>query len=80
MWSKNPVMAASRLSAVTTPKSVPLTTAVPFRRITQAGVLAFFSTTTVFGTPVDITLSELAVEAFFPADQQTAETLRRLAG
>ncbi len=57
-----------------------LTTAVPFRRITQAGVLAFFSTTTVFGTPVDITLSELAVEAFFPADQQTAETLRRLAG
>jgi transcriptional regulator with XRE-family HTH domain len=54
--------------------------AVPFRLITEAGVLAFFSTTTVFGTPVDITLSELAVEAFFPADQQTAETLRRLAG
>jgi transcriptional regulator with XRE-family HTH domain len=54
--------------------------AVPIRLITEAGVLAFFSTTTVFGTPVDITLSELAVEAFFPADQQTAETLRRLAG
>jgi transcriptional regulator with XRE-family HTH domain len=51
--------------------------AVPFRLITEAGVLAFFSTTTVFGTPVDITLSELAVEAFFPADQQTAEALRR---
>ena len=54
--------------------------AVPFRLITEDGVLAFFSTTTVFGTPVDITLSELAVEAFFPADQQTAEALRRLAG
>jgi MmyB-like transcription regulator ligand binding domain len=54
--------------------------AVPFRLITEAGVLAFFSTTTVFGTPVDITLAELAVEAFFPADQQTADALRRLAG
>ena len=54
--------------------------AVPFRLVTAAGVLAFFSTTTVFGTPVDITLAELAVEAFFPADQQTAEALRRLAG
>jgi transcriptional regulator with XRE-family HTH domain len=53
---------------------------VPFRLITEAGVLAFFSTTTVFGTPVDITLSELAVEAFYPTDQQTAEALRRLAG
>jgi transcriptional regulator with XRE-family HTH domain len=53
--------------------------AVPFRLVTAVGVLAFFSTTTVFGTPVDITLSELAVEAFFPADQQTADALRRLA-
>ena len=53
--------------------------AVPFRLITDTGVLAFFSTTTVFGTPVDITLAELAIEAFFPADQQTAEALRRLA-
>ena len=56
------------------------TVAVPFRLITEAGVLAFFSTTTVFGTPVDITIAELAVEAFFPADQQTAVALRRLAG
>jgi hypothetical protein len=30
----------------------------------------------VFGTPVDVTLSELAIEAFFPADQQTAAALR----
>ena len=44
-----------------------------------AGVLSFISTTTVFGTPVDITLSELALEAFFPADAATAEALRRLA-
>ncbi len=53
--------------------------AVPFQLITEAGLLAFFSTTMIFGTPVDVTLSELAVESFFPADAQTAETLRRLA-
>lgn len=42
-------------------------------------VLSFISTTTVFGTPVDVTLSELAVEAFFPANPATAEALRGLA-
>ena len=50
--------------------------AVPFRLATDAGVLSFFSTTTVFGTPVDITLSELALECFFPADRATAEAMR----
>jgi transcriptional regulator with XRE-family HTH domain len=38
--------------------------------------LAFFSTITTFGTAVDVTVSELAVEAFFPADPQTADRLR----
>jgi len=33
----------------------------------------------VFGTPVDVTLSELAIEAFFPADPQTAAALRAYA-
>ena len=42
--------------------------AVPFRLATKAGVLSFISTTTVFGTPVDILLSELALESLFPAD------------
>ncbi|MBA3678032.1 MAG: helix-turn-helix transcriptional regulator [Sphingosinicella sp.] len=37
--------------------------------------LSFFSTTTIFGTPVEVTLSEIAIEAFFPADPETAETL-----
>jgi transcriptional regulator with XRE-family HTH domain len=50
---------------------------VPLRLKTPDGILSFLSTTTVFGTPVDITLSELAVEAFFPADPATAESLRR---
>jgi transcriptional regulator with XRE-family HTH domain len=50
---------------------------VPFRLRAGDGELAFFSTTTVFGTPIDITLSELAIEAFFPADDATAAALRR---
>jgi transcriptional regulator with XRE-family HTH domain len=50
--------------------------AVPLRVRTTLGDLSFYSTTTVFGTPVDITLSELAIEAFFPADPQTAAALR----
>jgi transcriptional regulator with XRE-family HTH domain len=52
---------------------------VPLELVTQAGVLAFVSTVTVFGTPIDVTVSELAVEAFFPADAATAERLRRAA-
>jgi hypothetical protein len=51
---------------------------VPLRLRTEWGLLAFFSTITIFGTPVDITLSELAIEAFFPADTMTAEVLRHL--
>lgn len=39
-------------------------------------VLSLFGTVTVFGTPVDITLAELALEAFYPADEATAKALR----
>ena len=49
---------------------------IPFRLSTPDGVLSFLSTTTVFGTPVDITLSELALETFFPADDATDRLLR----
>jgi transcriptional regulator with XRE-family HTH domain len=52
--------------------------AVPLQFATEDGMLSFISTTTVFGTPVDITLSELALESFFPADAFTLETLTRL--
>ena len=41
--------------------------------------LSFFTTTLVFGTPVEVTLSELAVESFLPADAATAAAVRRLA-
>lgn len=51
---------------------------VPFQIVSEAGLLSFFSTTTVFGTPIDITLSELALELFFPADAATIDAVRRL--
>jgi transcriptional regulator with XRE-family HTH domain len=52
---------------------------VPLQLMTEEGVLTFFSTTTIFGTPIDVTLSELAIEAFFPSDPETAQALRRMA-
>jgi transcriptional regulator with XRE-family HTH domain len=63
-------------------RAVPLaadTVALPFKLRLDGQVLTFLSTTMVFGTPVDITLSELALETFFPADAQTAEAMRAMA-
>ncbi|MEO5672255.1 MAG: helix-turn-helix transcriptional regulator [Ramlibacter sp.] len=50
---------------------------MPFKFRSSHGVLNFISTTTIFGTPVDVTLQELAMETFFPADEQTAAVLRK---
>jgi len=52
---------------------------VPLQLQSPAGVLNFISTITVFGTPNDIPLAELALETFFPADEATAHALRELA-
>jgi transcriptional regulator with XRE-family HTH domain len=52
---------------------------VPLQLTVGDVTLALFSTTTVFGTPVDVTVSELAIESFFPADGATAERLREMA-
>jgi len=52
---------------------------VPLQVVGPAGIMSFLSTTTVFGTPIDITLSELAIEAFFPADPATAGALQAMA-
>jgi transcriptional regulator with XRE-family HTH domain len=51
---------------------------VPLVLESKLGRLSLISTTTVFGTPVDVTLSELALETFFPADERTAEIFRRM--
>ena len=52
--------------------------ATPLQIATEAGVVSFLSTTTVFGTPTDITLSELALEMLFPADAETVEIVATL--
>jgi hypothetical protein len=49
---------------------------VTLRMKTPLGDLGFFSTVATFGTAVDITLAELSIESFFPADPETAATLR----
>jgi hypothetical protein len=63
-------------------RSAPLSAdnvAIPFKMRLNGDVLSFISTTMIFGTPVDITLSELALETFFPADDLTAERMRGMA-
>ncbi len=49
--------------------------AVPLRLRIDDGELAFISTATTFGTATDVTVSELAIESFFPADDATASAL-----
>lgn len=51
---------------------------VPLELASPAGKLTLLGTVTVFGTPLDVSVSELALESFFPADAETAERLRRL--
>ena len=53
---------------------------VPLRVRHEGSELAFFSTVTTFGTPLDVTVSELVIESFFPADPETASVLRELPG
>jgi len=53
--------------------------AIPLELATDRGTLRFISTTTVFGTAQDISLSELAIESFFPADDATAAAMAALA-
>jgi transcriptional regulator with XRE-family HTH domain len=53
---------------------------VPLRFRARDGELAFFSTIAAFGTPLDITVEELAIELFFPADASTARALAERGG
>lgn len=84
--SGDPVLAALRdeLGAYPAPPASaraddePPGVVVPLQLDTAAGRLSFISTTTIFGTPVDVTLSELAIESFFPADAATARAMRTM--
>ena len=49
---------------------------VPLRYQVADRVLSFVSMTAVLGTPLDLTLDDLAIEAFYPADEETATYLR----
>jgi transcriptional regulator with XRE-family HTH domain len=63
------------------PSSVPLGAAIvlPFQLQTEHGIMTLISTVTVFGTPIDVTVAELALECFYPADAATADILQRAA-
>lgn len=51
---------------------------VPLRHRHDGGELSFFSIVAAFGTPLDITVAELAIESFFPSNPETAARLRAL--
>jgi transcriptional regulator with XRE-family HTH domain len=53
--------------------------AVPLRLRHEGAELVLISTVTTFGTALDVTLSELSVEAFFPGDAATAQRLQAAA-
>jgi transcriptional regulator with XRE-family HTH domain len=63
-------------AAVEAPRQV----AIPMRLRTSDGELAFITMIATFGTALDITLSELAIETFLPADHATADALQRRKG
>ena len=50
---------------------------MPLRLEVEHGELSLFTTITIFGTPQDVTLSELAIELFYPADDASEAFLRR---
>lgn len=59
------------------PASAAAQVLLPFVVVTDAGEhLSLFTTITTFGTPHDITVGELAIELFFPADRATEEWFR----
>lgn len=60
------------------PATAPSAVAVPLRVRGPGGVrMSFLSTTTVFGTPTDVTLEEIALECLFPADEETRRLLQQ---
>jgi transcriptional regulator with XRE-family HTH domain len=53
--------------------------ATPLQIATRLGTVSFLNTTTIFGTPTDVTLSELALEMLFPADAHTIAIVKSMA-
>lgn len=59
------------------PAASPQDIALPLRIRHGGDQLSFITTIATFGTPLDITLDELAIESYFPADERTAGLLRQ---
>lgn len=78
------IRAYPNVAALATPVTAPVweepPILVPFRFDHEGRELSLFTTLTTFGTPRDITLDELSVELFFPADEATGEILRASGG
>ncbi len=70
------IPALSQVPLLETPPGPVL--AIHFRK--GATALRLFTTIATLGTPQDVTLQEIRIECFFPADEQTARTLRAWAG
>jgi transcriptional regulator with XRE-family HTH domain len=52
--------------------------ATPIKIRTRLGTVSFITTNTIFGVPTDVTLSELSLEMFFPADADTMAVVRSM--
>jgi transcriptional regulator with XRE-family HTH domain len=52
--------------------------ATPLQIATRLGTVSFLNTNTIFGTPTDVTLSELALEMLFPADESTVSIVKSM--
>jgi hypothetical protein len=82
LTSGDPALAAlhEELAALPGPEPAPapspLPIAIPLTLRTSAGELTFISTIATFGTATDVTLAELVIESFYPADAATADAMR----
>src|SRR5262245_31664247 len=65
-------------AAAPTASEGPQRYATPLEVATRLGTVSFLNTTTIFGTPTDVTLSELALEMLFPADEATAAIVKAM--
>jgi hypothetical protein len=54
--------------------------ALPMQIEHQGHVLSFVSSISTFNTPMDVTVAELAIETFLPADPATVKDLHSMAG
>jgi transcriptional regulator with XRE-family HTH domain len=59
-------------------RSGPTPIAVPFQLATEVGPIGFITTTMVFGTALDVTLSEMMIECLFPQNDESAALLKKL--